>query len=76
MSEFGAWMHEKAEAGDAEAIGNYLTAAPYARENHPTPDHYLPLPFALGAAGEGAKGKRVHASSQSGVMLMDVYAFN
>ena len=76
VSEFGAWMHEKAEAGDAEAIGNYLTAAPYARENHPTPDHYLPLPFALGAAGEGAKGKRVHASSQSGVMLMDVYAFN
>ena len=75
VADFGAWMKEKAEAGDAEAIGNYRKLAPHARENHPTEDHFLPLPFAMGAAGEGTKGERVHASTQSGVMLMDVYAF-
>ncbi len=75
VSEFGDWMQKTAEACDLDAVSNYRKTAPYARENHPTEDHFLPLPFAMGAAGDGAKGKRVHASTQSGVMLMDVYAF-
>ena len=29
----------------------------------------------MAAAGEGAKGKRVHSSSQYGVLMMDTYAF-
>ena len=29
------------------------TTAPFARENHPTEEHFLPLHVALGAAGEG-----------------------
>jgi len=39
------------------------------------PRSILPLPFAFGAAGEGAKGKRVHASVERGVMAMDAYIF-
>ncbi len=75
VSRFGDWVHEKAEAGAVDDIADYLKLAPYARENHPSEDHFLPLPFAMGAAGEGAKGKRVHTSEQSGVMLMDAYTF-
>jgi hypothetical protein len=63
-----------AEAGEAEALADW-TRAPYAKENHPTPEHYLPLPFAAGAGGPGAKGRRLHHSIDMGVLAMDVYAF-
>lgn len=76
VSRFGDWVREKAEAGATDEIADYLKSAPFARENHPSDDHFLPLPFAMGAAGEGAKGKRQHTSNQSGVMLMDAYTFN
>jgi 4,5-DOPA dioxygenase extradiol len=35
----------------------------------------MPLPFALGAAGEGAKGTRLHSSYRNGVLSMAAYAF-
>lgn len=75
VAAFNDWLHEKAESGAIDDIAHYLERAPYGRENHPTPDHFLPLPFAMGAAGAGAKGERVHASQQFGAMMMDAYAF-
>ncbi len=75
VTQFDEWAREKAETGALDDIAHYLERAPYARENHPSADHYLPLPFAMAAAGEGAKGKRVHSSSQYGVLMMDTYAF-
>lgn len=74
VKAFADWVDARAEAGDAQALANWTTA-PYAKENHPTPEHYLPLPFAAGAGGEGAKGKRIHSSVEYGVLAMDVYAF-
>jgi 4,5-DOPA dioxygenase extradiol len=75
VAEFGDWIHDRAEAGAVEDIAAWESKAPHARENHPTPDHFLPLPFAMSAARPGARGKRIHSSAQSGVMLMDAYAF-
>lgn len=75
VARFNDWLHEKAEAGALDDIAHYRERAPFARENHPTEDHFLPLPVALGAAGEGARGERVHASTQFGAMAMDAYAF-
>ena len=74
VKAFADWVDARAEAGDAQALADWITA-PYAKENHPTPEHYLPLPFAAGAGGEGAKGKRIHSSVEYGVLAMDVYAF-
>lgn len=76
VQAFNDWLHEKATAGALDDIAHYRERAPYARENHPTEDHFLPLPFALGAAGEGAKGERVHSSQEFGAMMMDAYAFH
>jgi 4,5-DOPA dioxygenase extradiol len=45
-------------------------------ENHPTDEHLLPLFVALGAAGHGALGRRLHDSREFGVLAMDAYAFN
>ncbi|MBV1705423.1 MAG: dioxygenase [Hyphomicrobiales bacterium] len=76
VETFAGWVHEKAEAGATDDIAAFETKAPFARENHPTPEHFLPLPFAMGAAGPGAKGKRVHSSHEYGVLVMDAYRFD
>jgi 4,5-DOPA dioxygenase extradiol len=76
VAQFASWVHEHASAGDMDAISHYIERAPFARENHPSPEHYLPLPFAMAAAGEGAKGTRVHTSCEYGVLMMDAYVFS
>jgi 4,5-DOPA dioxygenase extradiol len=44
-------------------------------EQHPTDEHLLPIYVALGAAGEGARAKRLHDSVEFGALRMDAYAF-
>ena len=75
VSEFGAWMHEKIEAGAVEDVIKWDERAPHARRNHPSEEHFLPLPFAMGAAGADARGRRVHTSCEYGVLMMDAYAW-
>ena len=74
VEQFGEWMHDKVEGGEVDDLLRYRTLAPYAAENHPTEEHLLPLFIALGA-GNGARGKRIHASYRNGVLAMDTYAF-
>lgn len=76
VTRFGEWSKERIEAGDLDAVAHYRSRAPFARENHPTEEHFLPLPFAMGAAGKGARGRRVHSSRQYGVLMMDAYRFD
>lgn len=75
VSEFAAWTGARIEAGAADELAAYRALAPHAARNHPTEEHFLPLFVALGAAGPGAKGRRVHASAQRAVLRMDAYAF-
>jgi 4,5-DOPA dioxygenase extradiol len=75
VQEFVDWVKEKAEAGSVDEINDYRALAPHAVKHHPKSDHFMPLPFALGAAGEGSKGKRIHTSVQRGGLVMDAYLF-
>ncbi len=75
VSDFDEWVRDRAESGDLAAIADYEKAGPHARENHPSPEHFLPLPFAFGAAGDGGRGERIHASHQNGVLMLDAYRF-
>jgi 4,5-DOPA dioxygenase extradiol len=75
VEAFADWVRDKAEAGVIDAIADYLALAPHAREMHPRPDHFVPLAFAFGAAGEGAKGRRLHHSVDGGTTAMDAYLF-
>ncbi|WP_296715485.1 class III extradiol ring-cleavage dioxygenase [Rhodoblastus sp.] len=70
---FNEWLCERAEAGDADAIAHW-ERGPDALRNHPSPEHLLPLPFAFGAGGQGAKGKRLHHAIV-GPISLDAYAF-
>ena len=73
VTGFTDWVHERIEAGNVDELVRYRTLAPYAAENHPTEEHFLPLFIALGT---GAKGHRIHSSYRNGVLSMDTYAFN
>lgn len=53
-AEFDRWLAETIAAGDTAALLDYLNQAPHADRNHPTPEHFLPLFVALGAAQAGA----------------------
>ena len=73
---FDDWLAEAVAKGDEEALADYRGRAPYAREAHPTDEHFLPLHVAYGAAGEGARGKPLHRSFTLGNLSMASYAFD
>lgn len=69
---FADWAAQSLEAGDVEALLDW-ERAPEARVNHPTPEHFLPLAFALGAGG-GSAGRSLHRA-MVGPMALDAYGF-
>jgi 4,5-DOPA dioxygenase extradiol len=62
-------------AHDEAALAGYLKSAPHAQRAHPTPDHYLPLPFAFGAADRTAPVQIIDGGMTFGVLAMDAYVF-
>lgn len=72
---FDDWLADTLEKGDEAALADYRARAPYAREAHPTDEHFLPLHVAYGAAGEGAQGRALHRSFTLGNLSMASYAF-
>lgn len=75
-AEFSDWIAQRAEAGDAPGLVDYRARAPHAELAHPEDDHFLPFFVALGAAGEGARGTRIHNSYEYGALAMDMYRFD
>ncbi len=75
VSAFAKWVAERVAEEDIESLLDWQTSAPYARENHPTPEHFLPFFVALGAAGTPLHAKRLHDDTAMGVLAMDAYAF-
>ena len=72
---FADWMNAQIAAGNVEELLDYETKAPFARENHPTAEHFLPLMIALGASSSG-QGKRLHKSTEFAILAMDAFAFH
>lgn len=71
--EFVAWARDAVRRHDDAAIAGYLQHAPHALRAHPTPEHYLPLPFALGAAPGGAPVQVIDGGMTYGTLAMDAY---
>jgi len=49
VDAFRDWIRQQLQAGDVEAILDYRRRAPDAARAHPTEEHFVGLPFALGA---------------------------
>lgn len=80
---FADWLTGSIEAGDQDALARYLELGPNAAHCHPTPDHYVPLLVAAGAAGaagaganNGGKGRLLHDGWTYGVLSMAAYAWD
>lgn len=50
---FSRWIEDAVTRGDRAALFDYRRQAPHAARAHPSEDHFLPIFFALGAAGWG-----------------------
>jgi 4,5-DOPA dioxygenase extradiol len=73
---FNTWLTRAVTSGDHPSLVNYRTVAPYAREAHPYPDHYMPLLAVFGAAGTGARGIVLHQSWDLGDLGMGAFEFS
>ena len=73
--EFTHWIRDAVRAGDSDRIVNALEQAPHAKRAHPTPDHYLPLAVALGAAKAELPVTVLDGGIVHGVLAMESYVF-
>lgn len=74
--EFSRWVEDAVARGDLRALLAYRSQAPHAQRAHPTEDHFLPLFFALGAAGEAWQTDYLSREVMYGMLAMDAFALN
>jgi len=76
VNAFIDWIDRKLGEGDMAAMVNWDKEAPFAAENHPEDEHFMPLFFALGAGGPKPEATRLHRSTQFGFFVSDVWQFD
>ena len=73
--EFAAWVRQSVEARDDQRLQETLRIAPHAQRAHPTPEHFLPLLVAAGAASDEQDVKTLEGGITYGVLSMDSYLY-
>ena len=78
--QFDDWLGDALEAGRLDDLLDWETKAPNARRAHPSPEHFLPLFVAMGAAGfgqdqKGAEALRLNQSFSLGGLSMSAFKF-
>jgi 4,5-DOPA dioxygenase extradiol len=73
VTEFSRWIEGKLAAGDLDALLDYRQQAPHAHRAHPSEDHFLPLFFALGAAGSEARPDYLSREVMYSMLAMDSF---
>jgi 4,5-DOPA dioxygenase extradiol len=74
--DFRDWMSDRIVKGDTDALLDWARQAPNARHAHPTTEHLMPLFVAMGAGGETATARHLHASYELGTLALDAFAFD
>jgi 4,5-DOPA dioxygenase extradiol len=72
--EFSRWIEAALARGDVAALLDYRHQAPHALRAHPTDDHFLPLFFALGAAGDDLRANYLSREVMYSMLAMDAFA--
>lgn len=75
VTGFTDWIADRMAASAVDDVLHSVERAPHGADNHPTPDHILPLFVAMGAGGAPFHAERLHHSVTYGLLAMDVYAF-
>jgi len=74
VTQFEDWLVQAVESGDRAQLLAYETA-PGFRDNHPTPEHLLPLFIAIGAGLSAQPGRCLHRSYTYGIFSMAAFEF-
>lgn len=72
--DFDTWLAGRVQALDLDSLERYRTLAPHAATAQPTPDHFNPLFFVLGAARDGDAARTVYEGFQYGTLSMRTFA--
>ncbi len=72
---FDDWLAATLAAGKETEFLDWETAAPEARRAQPTPEHFVPIFIAYGAAGAHPKATRINQGFTLGSMSMAAYEF-
>jgi len=72
---FDEWLAATLAKGDESAFLDWETAAPEAQRAQPTPEHFLPIFVAYGAAGAHPKTTRINHGFTLGSMSMAAFEF-
>ncbi|MEA5098598.1 MAG: 4,5-DOPA dioxygenase extradiol [Burkholderiaceae bacterium] len=73
--EFQSWVRQRLIRGEHDQLIDYRHQAPHAARAHPTEEHFLPLLFALGAAGREAAAECIYDGIDGHVLAMDAWLF-
>lgn len=73
---FQAWVKERIDARALDELADYRSLSPDGVRAHPTDEHFLPLFFALGAAGDRYKAERLYDGIETSALAMDAYRFD
>lgn len=80
VAAFSRWVESTLESGDFSAMLDYRRQAPDAQRAHPSEDHFLPIFFALGAAGwggpQGARPDYLSREVMYSMLAMDSFALS
>jgi len=75
VEAFSRWIEHTLVAHDTTVLLDYLHQAPQASRAHPSDDHFLPLFFAVGAAGAYTKANYLSREIMYNMLAMDAIAF-
>ena len=76
VDAFSRWVEATLVSGDTAALIDYARQAPSAKRAHPTDDHFLPLFFAVGAAGAHATPQYLSREVMYSMLAMDSIVFS
>lgn len=73
--QFDEWLADGFTKWNTEELFEYETNAPYAKDAVPTPEHFIPVLLAMGAADNQRVAKRLHQSYQLGSLSLASWQF-
>ncbi|GAA5106825.1 class III extradiol ring-cleavage dioxygenase [Orbus sasakiae] len=75
IKPFVRWVESVVKAHDLNAMQHYRKLAPYAKQAHPTDDHFLPLIIALAASDKDEKVTELEGGITYQALAMNNYVF-
>ena len=76
VTTFAEWVSDRVGNNDTASLLQWQRSAPYAQQNHPTAEHFLPFFVALGAGKDSPGSHRLNKETAMGVLAMDAYVWN